>query len=305
MTDHEHHPAHDHGHGHGAHQHHHGEMDEAAAVRWAADIEVEGEMMLGFVTATVEQLQSRPEWTAPQRVADLGSGPGVAACELARLFPASEVIAFDPSEPMLQRARARIDRLGLADRVSTVAGEMPHDLDRVGEVDLVWASMSLHHVGDEVTALRALRGILAPGGVIAIAEMADPMRTLPSDLGTGRPGLADRLEQCWTAWFRDMRHGLDSSVESQDLATMVAAAGLTILDDRVERIRLAPPLDDPTKAFVAQVLTRARAQLASMLDADDLATIDVLLDEDDRSSIARRDDVFVEASRRIVIARVS
>ena len=43
--------------------------------------------------------------------------------------------------------------------------------------------------------------------------------------------------------------------------------------------------------------------VADQLDADDLATLDVLLDADDRRSVERRPDVFVAASRQIVIAR--
>lgn len=294
---------HQHQHGH-AHGHHHGDIDDARSRRWAEDLELEGEVTLDFVTSTVDRLEALPDWTPPRRVADIGSGPGVATCEFARLLPGAEVIAFDPSEAMLERAMERVERFGLTDRVRVVQGEMPHDLTRLDQVDLVWASMSLHHVGDEVAALRALHDIVTTGGLIVIAEMADPMRMLPADLGRGRPGLVDRLEHCWTTWFRDMRHGLDASVESEDVAAMITAAGFSVVDDRVARIRLQPPLTSELRAFVAQTLTRARSQLASMLDADDVEVIDELLDPGSALSIARRDDVFVEASRRIVIARV-
>ncbi len=50
-------------------------------------------------------------------------------------------------------------------------------------------------------------------------------------------------------------------------------------------------------------LRRARTRLEERLDAEDLAAIDVLTDEHDERSVARRPDAFVAASREIVIAR--
>ena len=68
---------------------------------------------------------------------------------------------------------------------------------------MIWASMSLHHVGDEVAALRVLHEMLEPSGLLAIAEMAGPMRVLPDDLDVARPGLAGRLDDA----VRDMVRG--------------------------------------------------------------------------------------------------
>lgn len=259
-------------------------------------------MLLEFVTSTAERVASTPGWVAPQRIADVGSGPGVAACELARLFPAAHVIAFDSSPAMLQHASARIHRLGLGGVVSVVLGEIPSELDRLGDIDLLWASMSLHHVGDEVAALRAFRPTLSPTGVVAIVEMADQIRMFPADLGIGRVGLADRLAQCGAEWFAQMRNALPSTIESQDLGVMVEAAGYTVVDDRVARVRIDVPLPEQARRFVVGTLTRTRSQLDAMLDAEDLAVLDVLLDPTNPLSVAQRDDVFVEASRRIIIA---
>jgi ubiquinone/menaquinone biosynthesis C-methylase UbiE len=299
MADHEHHS---HAAGH-HHDHNHVEFDEATWARWAASAELEGEVLLDFVTSTAERVSLLPGWVAPRRIADVGSGPGVAACELARFFPDAEVIAFDSSRAMLEHAAARIDRLGFGGAARVELGEIPGDLDRLSEIDLLWASMSLHHVGDEVAALRAFRPTLSPAGVIAIAEMADQMRMLPEDLGVGRPGLGDRLAQCGAEWFAQMRLSLPSSVEGQDLALMVEAAGFTVLDDRVARIRIDGPLPDQARQFVVGTLERTRSQLDERLDAEDVAVLDVLLDPSNPLSVAQRDDVFVDATRRIVIAR--
>ena len=63
--------------------------------------------------------------------------------------------------------------------------------------DVIWASMSLHHIGDEAAALRLLGELLAPQGLLAIAEIAERaehLRMLPEDLDVGRPGLMDRID---------------------------------------------------------------------------------------------------------------
>jgi SAM-dependent methyltransferase len=234
---------------------------------------------------------------------DVGAGPGVAACELARLFPTADVIAFDSSPAMLARAQARSDTHGGGGRVRTVLGELPHGLRDSGLFDMIWASMSLHHVGDEVGALTALRESLVPGGTIAIVEMADPMRVLPADLGMGRPGLGDRMQARHKEWFGRMRNSLPGAVASRDLADMVSDAGLAVLDDRVDRLRFDPPLTDNARTVATGMLERARSQLDASLDADDRSVLDALLDPNNPLSFAQRTDVFIDASHRIILAQ--
>jgi hypothetical protein len=204
---------------------------------------------------------------------------------------------------MLERARRRAADHGLLDRVSTHLAELPDGVDELGRADVIWASMSLHHVGDEVMALRLLGGLLEPSGLLAIAEMAEPMRLLPDDLGLGRPGLADRLEEAGATWFAEMRAGLPGSVPSADLPSMLAAAGLEVVGSRLARQRIDPPLGDDARRMAIGHLRRTRENLSDRLDEDDLSTLGVLIDADDPRSVTHRPDVFVASSRQIVIAR--
>ena len=84
---------------------------------------------------------------------------------------------------------------------------------------------------------------------------------------------------------------------------MVAAAGLEVVGARVDRLRLAAPVDDAARSFVIDTVSRIRGQIGDELDGADRHAVDVLLDADDPAGIARRDDVFLEASQQIVIAR--
>ena len=293
--------AHEHGHDHG---HDHVHMSEADWAAMADQAVIEGELLGGFVTgAATWAAELRGPATPPvARILDLGSGPGVGTCELARLFPEAEVIAVDGSPAMLERAAERARRLGLDGRVRTHLAELPGGVDGLPPADLLWASMSLHHVGDEIGALRALRGVLAPGGLLAIAELADPMRFLPDDLGVGRSGLGGRLEDAAAAWFAAMRHGLPDAVPSSDLPSMLADAGYEVLGAEVRTEHVEPPLPDGARQVVLGKLRRQRDQV-DQLDEDDVRTLDVLLDPDDPRGVLHRDDLFVTASRHIAVAR--
>jgi SAM-dependent methyltransferase len=287
-----------------AHAHGHVHLDEAHWEEFLVQTEREGELLIGFVTGTAERIRDLRGPGAPvRRVLDLGSGPGVGTCELARLFPEAHVVAVDGSPATLDRVMQRAGEHGLAERISTHHAELPGGLDELEPVDVIWASMALHHVGDEVGLLRAVHDLLQPGGIIAIAEMAEPMQVLPDDVDVGRPGLAERLASAGRTWFAAMREGLEGSVPSAGVATMLASAGFEVVDARTVEERFEAPLTDAARQVALGHLRRARPQLEELLDDDDLAAIDVLTDEDDPRSVGRRPDAFVAAWREIVLAR--
>jgi SAM-dependent methyltransferase len=280
-------------------------LDEAHWRASVAHTELEGELLLAFVTNTAAWITELRGPDAPpvRRVIDIGCGPGVGTCELARRFPDAHVAAVDSSPAMLDRATRRASALGIEACISTHIAELPGGLDGFGPADLIWASMALHHVGDEVTSLRLLRDLLDASGLIAIAELGEPMRALPDDLELGRPGLVDRLDRAGAQWFASMRAGLTDSVPSTDLASMVTSAGLEVVGSRLARERLDAPLSDDARRFVLGHLRRAREHFHEHLDDDDLHTLEVLSDADDPRCVLHRSDVFVAASRQILIAR--
>ena len=292
-------------HGHHGHGHGHGHLGEEQWAAHAAQTERRGEVFIRFLTETIEWIDEWRGAGAPpvRRILDIGSGPGVAACELARAYPAARVTAVDSSPAMLALATARAARLGLETRVDTRLAELPEGVQDLDDVDVIWASMSLHHVGDQVAALRVLRHRLLPTGLLAIAELADPTHVLPDELEVGRPGLVERLRAAGAAWFADMRHGLPGSVESDDLPSMLDAAGFVVIGQRVARQRLDPPLTDDARRVAHDELLRARAQFGDRLDPDDVHTLDILCDEHDRRGAMQRADLFMAVSQQIVLAR--
>ena len=190
------HHVHDEGHGHV----HLSEEDWAA---YAAQTERHGEVFLQFLTETISWIDEVRGTAAPtvQHILDIGSGPGVATCELAASYPDAHVTAVDSSPTMLAMATERAARLGVGDRIDIRRAEMPDGVDDLAGVDVIWASMSLHHVGDQVAALGVLRALLRPSGLIAIAEIGGVTRLLTDELDVGRPGFVARLDAVSAAWF--------------------------------------------------------------------------------------------------------
>ncbi|MCX4097968.1 class I SAM-dependent methyltransferase [Nocardia sp. alder85J] len=238
----------------------------------------------------------------PERVLDIGSGPGVAACLLAQRFPQAEVVAVDGTAELLEHAARRADRLGV--RLTTVHAQFPDDLAALPEADLIWTSHVMHHVGDQVGALTALAGRLRPGGVLAVAEGGLPRRMLPRDIGFGRPGLQVRLDALVSARFDVMREELPGSVAVvEDWPEMLRAAGLIDARSRSYLVDRPAPLTGGPRHWVRQDLQRSRDSLADLLDADDLATLDRLLDPADPAGIDRRPDVFLLTAKTVHVAR--
>ncbi|MGW4869189.1 class I SAM-dependent methyltransferase [Streptomyces chartreusis] len=296
---HEEHPHHRHEHpGHG---HHHDHTD----VDWAEMgpmLETQAELFLPLYEHAMAWLGKRQ--TEPGLIVDVGSGPGVVSCLLADTFPGARIVAVDGSEPLLERAQARAERLGVADRFGTLAGELP---DVLGELDypadLLWAGRSLHHLGDQRAALAAFGDRLASGGTLALQEGGLPTRFLPRDIGFGRPGLQARLDVLETEWFARMRADLPGSVaETEDWPALITAAGLRPTGTRTFLLDLPAPTTDRARAYAADVLARTRDGVGDRLDAEDRATLDRLLDPEDKASVRHRPDLFVLAAQTVYTA---
>lgn len=281
------------GHSHQSHEH---GSDTDWASR-AADITREGEVLMPYFTETVTWIASlcRGEGWEVRRIADIGSGPGVGTCVLAQEFDSAVVIAVDGSREMLDRAEARVKALGLSMRVQTLQAEIPVGLDRVGQVDLVWAAMVLHHIGDPVAALRELRSLLKPGGMLIVAEFGDPSRFLPDDVSVGRPGLGERLGDV----------DLSAAGFSDVSPDVIRAAGFDLVAERMVRVRRDPPLSEEARRVVRGYARRLSQLAEERLDLQDREALDVLIEEDSPLGIMRRQDVFLEVSRRIYVARAA
>ena len=103
------------------------------------------------------------------RVLEIGAGTGALLTELASR--AVKVIGVDHSPAMLEEARRRLANDGVSD-VELRLGEMSHLPLPNASVDCVVANMVLHHAADPATVLAEIRRVLAPGGLLLLADLA-------------------------------------------------------------------------------------------------------------------------------------
>ncbi|MBD0843713.1 class I SAM-dependent methyltransferase [Streptomyces sp. TRM68416] len=288
--------AHNHAHKHAHHHHDHTDIDWA---EMAEHLQTQAELYTPLHEHALAWLGGKQ--TEPGLIVDAGSGPGVVSCMLADAFPGARVVAVDGSGPLLDMARARAERLGVADRFDTLTGDLPDimaDLDY--PADLIWASQSLHHLGDQQAAIKAYAERLTVGGTLALVEGGLPTRFLPRDIGIGRPGLQSRIDAVQEDWFTEMRADLPGSVAvPEDWRALLSGAGLRPSGTRTFLLDLPAPATDRARSVAAATFSRFREVLGDHLDATDLATLDRLVDPDDKASVHHRGDLFVLSARTV------
>lgn len=157
--------------------------------------------------------------TPAARVLDLGCGEGNSTIALARGYPRIQVLGVDLDPDSVTAARAAAADAGVADRVefevgdaATVAGGDPFDLVTIFE--------ALHDMGDPVGVLRKVRGILADGGALFVAD------ELVADEFTPKADLVERLQYGFS-----VLHCLPATMAENP----VEAAGTALRAPTVER----------------------------------------------------------------------
>ncbi|HKC21301.1 MAG TPA: HemK/PrmC family methyltransferase [Gaiellaceae bacterium] len=87
-----------------------------------------------LVDAALERIDG-----VPMRIADVGTGSGAIALALARQKPEVEIWATDTNADAVELARANAERLGVADRVHVLQGDLLDPLP--APVDLIVANL--------------------------------------------------------------------------------------------------------------------------------------------------------------------
>ena len=138
-------------------------------------------------------------------------------------------------------------------------------------VDLVWASSSLHHVAHPARLLEGVRGALAPGGVLAVVELA----TLPLFLGDG---LGDGLGDERAALLEQRCHAAAAAEgwnRYADWTPVIEAAGFGVIRSEVTT---NAPVTPAAREYFKQWFGRF-LHLES-LSANDRAAVEALLEQD-------------------------
>jgi ubiquinone/menaquinone biosynthesis C-methylase UbiE len=196
---------------------------------------------------------------------DVACGPGVVTAAIAPR--AASVVAFDATEEMLDKARARCAKAGLVNVAfqSGNAESLPFEDARF---DGVVTRLAIHHFNDPQRALGEMFRVLRPGGIAvivdvvssesaeesklqnAIERLRDPshVRMLPAselDAGVARAGFRDIAPTTWDK-HREFEEWMDiiaDPARAEPIRTVVrtlaedgrtAGMGLSLRDGRVE-----------------------------------------------------------------------
>ncbi len=158
----------------------------------------------------------------PMTIADLGAGDGSFSLLLAAR--AKRVIAVDSSEKMLEVGREQATRAEI-ENIEFRTGDMEELPIDSGSVDLVFFSQSLHHALHPALALKEAARILAPGGRVAVLDLAkhrfEEARELYADewLGFGEAELEEMLLK---AGFTDLEVSIvDKHPEAPQFQTLL------------------------------------------------------------------------------------
>lgn len=282
---------HSHGHHHGHQQGRHNEHQQSHEPGLAETLDLDALLLH-------EHLQEIFDWTAkhqpaPDAIVDLGAGTGTGALGLTRTFPQASVVAVDQSEFMLAHLASAVEKHQLSDRVSTLQVDLDATWPELADIDLIWAASSMHHISDPANILKRIGRTLAPEGLLVVVEMDALPRHLPDDLGFGAPGLEQRLHEAvalagWNA--------------HPDWAPAIRKAGMKIAEQRTFTYDT-----DVNRELIAhnaqRFLSRMRTSLKDTLPAEDLATIDQLLDPQGPRSLTSRTDLSMRGSRTVWAAR--
>jgi SAM-dependent methyltransferase len=116
-------------------------------------------------------------------ILDIGCGPGTITVDMARRVAPARVVGIDTSGDVIEQARTGGSDV---DNVEFHVGDI-YALDIQDTFDIVHTHQLLHHVPDPVEALRVMRRVCTPGGIVAARESDyGAFRWYPDELALDR-----------------------------------------------------------------------------------------------------------------------
>lgn len=127
------------------------------------------------------------------RLIDIACGPGVVTAALAP--NAASVVAFDATDEMLAKARARCDKVGLSN-VAFKSGDAEHLPFADAQFDGAVTRAAVHHFAEPQNAINEMYRVLRPGGVAVIADVISSESAGESQLHNAIERLRDPSHTC-------------------------------------------------------------------------------------------------------------
>jgi SAM-dependent methyltransferase len=168
-------------------------------------------------------------------ILDVGSGPGTITVDLARRVGSGRVVGIDSVADVVEKAQERAESEGVSNVEFAVgdayALEFPDD-----SFDIVHAHQVLQHLSDPVAALREMRRVTKPGGIVAARDVI----YLGASWFPLLPGLAD-----WMRIYQDVARAnggdpnagraLKALARQAGFAEVESTASIWCFSDRADR----------------------------------------------------------------------
>lgn len=242
---------------------------------------------------------------AGAQVLDAGCGSGVMLARFATTVgPTGRVVGLDADAATLEHTRHVLAAQADAAQTQLNHGDLLQLPFDDASFDLAWCSFVLHHMPDPVAAARELRRVVRPGGRVVLRETGAPLRMLPFDLGTGEPGLQDRLRVAHNRWFASIRYAEPVARPYPfGWTEVLRAAGCRQVTARTFWLELLPPFTLAQRQLLLDTLqmhldTPARRAL---LDPADVATLAALTDAAGPHYLLARPDLHVLAGLTLYV----
>jgi tRNA (cmo5U34)-methyltransferase len=162
-------------------------------------------------------------------VLDLGVGSGLVADAVLERLPSAALVGIDFSEPMLERARERLDRFG------SRAHLLRHDLADLAALTLpvkryaaVISIQTLHHLSDaeKEAAIAWAARVLEPGGLIMIVDRVSVPETLFDAWATTWRRVDPDTPETYADYAEELERGGDRPARLQDHLTWLERHGM-------------------------------------------------------------------------------
>lgn len=170
-----------------------------------------------------------------RRVLDLATGTADLAIEIAERKPGVEVVGLDPSRGMLDVGRLKLERRGLASRVSLVEGDAQALPFADDTFDGCTIAFGIRNVPDRALALREMGRVTVPDGRICILELSEPRRGLMSALARFHirkvvPWMGALLSG--SREYRYLQQSIAAFPPPEEFAALMESSGLEVLEVR-------------------------------------------------------------------------
>ena len=137
----------------------------------------------GIARGVIESLSRLIPLSAEMDLLDYGCGTGLVAFSLAPKV--NQLVAVDSSDGMLSKVREKSVELGV-DNVTPLNLDLSTDDSLDQRFDLIYTSMTMHHIADTDGILGRFFELLKPGGRLAIIDLDSEDGSFHGDM----PGIA-------------------------------------------------------------------------------------------------------------------